>query len=368
MKSKALIALTLLSLLVTGCSTAGQATATPAPVTTVPADTRVMAEGRLEPVHHAEIAFSVGGVVSEVLVQDGQQVKKGQPLVRLASSESARAAVAQAQEALLAAERQFGSAEADALKALGDAYEAVRRAQINLDNYDIPSYLKDGTPAEGVEKMYAVLESARKAYEPYKYLGANSPTRKEQKKRLDDAWDRFNRAIRWAKLEAELKQAQRELDSAQADFTALAGGSQEGSLAQARYNTAQANLLAAQSALGNVELVSPFDGVIAGVDARAGSSINPGQVAVKVADFSSWLVKTTDLTEMDVISLTQGQPVIVTLDAIPTVELKGSVLSIGQSYAEHQGDVVYEITILLANTHPGMRWGMTAGVTFENQD
>ena len=244
----------------------------------------------------------------------------------------------------------------------------MRKSQINLDNYDIPSYLKGGTPSEGVDKMYAELETARKAYEPYRYQGANSPTRKEQKKRLDDAWDRFNRAIRWAKLEAELKQAQTELDSAQAEFSAAAGGSENESLAQASYSTAQANLLAAQAALANVELAAPFDGLVAELNAKEGSSINAGQIAVKVADFSSWLVKTTDLTEMDVVSLTEGQSAIVTLDAIPDVNLKGSILSIGQSFSESQGDVVYEVVILLSDSHPAMRWGMTAGVTFEDQN
>jgi hypothetical protein len=78
------------------------------------------------------------------------------------------------------------------------------------------------------------------------------------------------------------------------------------------------------------------------VNAKAGSSINAGEVAVTVADFSQWLVKTTDLTEIDVVKLTEGQSVNVTLDAIPDVELKGEILSIGQSYAENQGDVVGE--------------------------
>jgi len=84
-----------------------------------------------------------------------------------------------------------------------------------------------------------------------------------------------------------------------------------------------------------------------------------------VADFSSWLVKTTDLTEIDVVNLAEGQPVTVTLDALPEVELKGEILSIGQNYSENQGDVVYEVTILLTDTHPAMRWGMTAAVKFE---
>jgi HlyD family secretion protein len=108
--------------------------------------------------------------------------------------------------------------------------------------------------------------------------------------------------------------------------------------------------------------------VVADLQAKAGSSINAGEIAVTVADFSEWLVQTTDLTEIDVVNLSEGQPVLVSLDALPDVELKGEILSIGQSYAENQGDIVYEVTLLLNETHPSMRWGMTAAVTFENLD
>jgi hypothetical protein len=58
----------------------------------------------------------------------------------------------------------------------------------------------------------------------------------------------------------------------------------------------------------------------------------------------------------------------VTLDASPGVELKGTVLSIGQTYIENQGDVVYEVTVQLDDTHPTIRWGMTASVTFLNEE
>jgi hypothetical protein len=60
--------------------------------------------------------------------------------------------------------------------------------------------------------------------------------------------------------------------------------------------------------------------------------------------------------------------VTVTLDALPDTELNGEILSIGQNYAENQGDIVYEVTILLTDTHPAMRWGMTAAVKFGLED
>ena len=61
-------------------------------------------------------------------------------------------------------------------------------------------------------------------------------------------------------------------------------------------------------------------------------------------------------------------PVRVTLDALPGVELNGAIHSIGQTYSENQGDIVYEVTLLLNDAHPAMRWGMTAAVRFESED
>ena len=114
-----------------------------------------------------------------------------------------------------------------------------------------------------------------------------------------------------------------------------------------------------------MEVVAPFDGVIADLDAKVGESVNAGAAAVTIADFSRWMVKTTDLTEIDVVELSEGDPVTVKLDAIPDVSFEGTVESIGQTYMENQGDVVYEVTILLTDTNPAIRWGMTAEVKFE---
>jgi HlyD family secretion protein len=109
----------------------------------------------------------------------------------------------------------------------------------------------------------------------------------------------------------------------------------------------EARLQAAQAGVAAFSVIAPFDGVVAKMHAKTGSSINAGATAVTVADFSDWLVKTTDLTEIDVVKLTEGQPVLVTLDALPDVDLKGEILTIAQNYSENQGDVVYKVTILL---------------------
>ena len=67
----------------------------------------------------------------------------------------------------------------------------------------------------------------------------------------------------------------------------------------------EAQLEAAKAEVAAFEITAPFDGVMAEMNAKAGSSIRAGEVAVMVADFSNWLVKTTDLTEIDVVDLTR---------------------------------------------------------------
>ena len=161
-----------------------------------------------------------------------------------------------------------------------------------------------------------------------------------------------------AENDLALKKA--ELDAAQRTYDRLKDGIDADQLA-----VLEARLEAAKAGVAAFSVIAPFDGVVADLKAKTGSSINAGEIAVTVADFSGWLVKTTDLTEIDVVELTENDPVVVTLDALPGVKLNGTILSIGQSYAENQGDVVYEVDVLLADQDPAMRWGMTAEVKFE---
>jgi multidrug resistance efflux pump len=235
---------------------------------------------------------------------------------------------------------------------------------------------------EALSYTAANLEEARINFEPYKYLeeqlereiareNPNNPdvyrgTAKIYKKRLDDAWAEYNRAIKWTTLESTLEKAQAELEQAQSEYDMLSSekDADEKSVAEAQYEAARANLAAARAALADVELTAPFDGTVAGLNVKSGETVSPGQLAVSVADFSGWIVKTTDLTELDVVEITEGQAVSITLDAIPDETLAGVVQTIGQNYSEKQGDVVYEVTVELTQTLPNMRWGMTTVVKF----
>ena len=170
--------------------------------------------------------------------------------------------------------------------------------------------------------------------------------------------------LKLAQAKADLAQAT--LADAQRKYDRLKAGpdADQLRLAQARVDNAQAVLTAAQAALTDSELRAPFAGTMAQLDLKVGQQVAPGQNVGTLADFSSWLVETSNLTEIDVVRISAGQAVTVTLDALPNAPLRGSVTEISPVFAEKQGDVTYTTRIKLADQQPLMRWGMTASVTF----
>lgn len=346
MKYRFLIALIGISLLFTACSPAGNPAATPEAIPTTKANNSIIAEGRLEPVRDARIAFTASGVISEVLVNEGETVKKGELLICLGDESDTNYADAQhelasARKALNDLQNAAGTDLAQAVIDLKDAQEEFNDAVDYLD------YLQDSKKVPQTEIRRFLVQN----WKGYEYRVKT----KNFKGPAPEDW------IIEAENDLALKRA--ELDKAQKAYDCMRGGIDADQLV-----VLQARLAAAEAGVAAFSVVAPFDGGVVKMNARLGSSINAGEIAVTVADFSQWLVKTTDLTEIDVVKLKEGDPVVVTLDALPGVELNGTISSIGQTYSENQGDVVYDVTVLLNDTHSGMRWGMTAAVIFENQD
>ena len=346
MKRKLLITLIGLSLLVTACSSSGKTpTGTPEATPTAVASSTIIAEGRLEPIRFAEIAFNASGVVSDVLVQEGQAVKKGDPLIRLGDESDTNYAAAQlelvsAQKALNDLQNTAGTDLAQTVIDLKDAKEEYNDAADYLD------YLKNEDKVPQTEERRFLVQT----WKGYQYRVKT----KSFKGPAPQDW------IVEAENDLALKKAK--VDESQRSYDRLKGGIDADQLA-----VLEARLEAAKAGVAAFSVTAPFDGVVADLPAKLGNSINAGQPAVTVADFSHWIVNTTDLTEIDVVKLKESDPVVITLDALPGVELKGTISSIGQTYAENQGDVVYEVSVMLTDTDPGMRWGMTAEVNFEQQ-
>jgi multidrug efflux pump subunit AcrA (membrane-fusion protein) len=347
MKRSVRIILIILALLFTACSPTGQVATTPEPIPTVFADRTIIAEGRVEPVNYAEIAFTASSLVSEVLVEEGQPVKKGELLIRLGGESDASYATAQfelvrAQKALNDLRNISETDLAQAVIVLKEAREAYEKAEVYLH------YLRTSQKVPQPETFVYYIKRG-KGYEV----------------RLRTHFYKGPAPAEWitqAENDVALKKA--EMEEAQDRYDRM----KENGVDTNELAVLEARLAAAEAELAAFEITAPFDGVVAKMNVKPGSSVRAGEVAVVVADFSKWLVNTIDVTEIDVVELADNDPVLVTLDALPSVELKGTVLSIAQTFSANQGDIVYEVTISLHDTHPAIRWGMTASVTFQNED
>ncbi len=308
----------------------------------------IVAEGRLEPVEYAELAFSASGVVAEVMVSEGQTIAAGDLIAHFENTDVLQADVQSADAALVDIETVL-------LNELTSSYKEYRSAQEQVDTFFVSARFNDMTPAEAAATSLEWVNEARANYEPY--FGTEKPRGfvKALKETLDDQWAYYNHALEWVERTARLEAAEVRLAQAQKNYDDFLAGENI---------VVQRNLLAAENALESAELRTPFGGTVADLNVKAGEAVSAGSPAVIVADFSNWRVQTTDLSEVDVVNIYEGQPVSITFDALPDVQLTGTVEAISTTFSNTQGDVTYEVTISLNEVDPAMRWGMTALVEF----
>ena len=369
-------------LVLAACS--AQPTATPTatgstPLPPVKSSSATAAEGKIEPLQSANLSFSLGGEVTEVLVKEGDAVKAGDVLARLRADEL-QAAVARAEAGVAAAKaneaqyleqlpQQIAAAEAQvqAAKAQIAGASAKRNnsadiaaaeaalAQAQLDQKAAEDAYKEVTDKN---QLGPTEEQARLAVENAKRATEAAQIRLNQIRRgsLSDAAN----AASVSAVQAGLTAAEANL----AQLKAESGGQPNPTYAAANQQ-AEAALASAHARLADTELKASFAGTVAQLKIKVGETVVPGVPVAVLADFSAWQVKTDDLTEIKVPGVRVGQAATVKADALPDLALKGQVTLIGTVYEEKSGDVVYPVTIKLQTTDPRLRWGMTVNVSFE---
>lgn len=251
----------------------------------VKADDRVLSEGIVFPVRYAQMVMPVDGMVGDILVGEGNQVKAGQPLIRLVRQDY---------------QGRMNSARAD----LGRAAAAVEQARVNL------------VDAERELERQQRLEKA----------GATS------RQQLDQARTTAERT------RAVLAQA------------------------QAEHLTQEGKLSEAEGLLDKTELRAPIDGTVAYLDVKPGEYAAVGTVLVRIADETVWEVRSDDLTELVVAKVRIDDPVSMTFDGIPGLEIPGKVKFIRPYGEKKRGDITYTVSIAPDRWDERLRWNMTAQI------
>jgi HlyD family secretion protein len=232
----------------------------------------VNASGKIYPEIEVKVSPDISGEITELTVQEGDSVRKGQLVARIYAD----------------------------IYAIQDnqAASGVAQSQAQVANSQA-----------GLEALKANMEQAEKAF-------------KMQKQLYDDKVISAN----------EFNVAEASYKSAMANYNAAKQGIRGG---QAAVQASQASLARANKDLSRTAVVAPMDGVVSLLSVKkgervVGSNMMAGTEMLRIADMSKIEVR-VDVGESDIPKVHLGDSAIVTVDAYSDRKFKGIVTQIASS-------------------------------------
>jgi HlyD family secretion protein len=289
----------------------------------------VTASGEIKPLTYTNVLGEGIGKITDIVVKEGDRVKKGDVLLRLESVQpladvnAQRAGIQSAEAGVLSAEANDVSAQADITSRAADL------EHVKLD-------------WERGQELYKQGLIAKQDYD----------TRKA-------AFDSAVAALASAKARAEQARAQ---------------------LEQARYGLTQSKALLNRlsDVLRKTTYTAPINGVVTYIAVRVGENVVPGiqnatgSYLMTISDMS---VVTSEVMvdETDIVSVKVGEPAEVTIDALPGKFFKGKVTEVGtqavlrssglastQSTTGNQEAKDFKVVVTLLNPPDGLRPGLSS--------
>ena len=262
----------------------------------------VTASGEIKPRNYINIGAAQGPApITAILVKEGDRVKKGQVLARLANVQPQ--ADLRAQQAALNSALADSAASEASVKSSEDAV-TVAEAQVEHDRADLAQKKID------LKRSQELFNSKLIAPQDF-----------ESKKAIYDL------AV------ATLDQSEKRVNQARAQRAQTAA-----QLSSAQKKVAQYQAMVARSAnvLSQFDAVAPLDGVVTNLPVRVGETVVPGiqsstaSTIMTIADMSV-ITAEVHVDETDIVSVKMDQSADVTIDAIPNRTFKGRVIEIGDT-------------------------------------
>lgn len=269
----------------------------------------VPASGTVEAVQTVNLAFYVPGRVTQVHVEEGQPVRKGQVLAELDSADY--------QFGLKASEGQAGVAQANLEKA------------------------QTGTRAEELEQARAAFDRADNEYQRYRRL-----------------YERKSMApVDFAKVEAAYRAAKAQLEMAQ-------NGARQEDRAAARsaLNQAQAQVDSSRKKVSDASLVSPITGIVARRTIDPGDMVSAGMPAFIIVNLNPARVR-VGIPEADIGRILVGQTARIAVPSLAGLEFTGKVELVG--VAADPNSRTFSAKISVPNGNLQLKAGMIAEASIE---
>jgi len=261
----------------------------------------VTASGEIKPKDYHNIGADAAGDLTEILVKEGDRVKRGQLLARIESVQPEADVNAQ-RAALSSAEANSTAAEAGLKSA--DENISTMQAALEKDRADQDRMKAD---FDRSQQLYDAKLLAKQDYELKKF------TYEAQKAAIRESEARVSQAkVQREQYAAQLSQAQR-------------------GIAQAK-----AVLVRFDDILRKHNSYSPIDGVVTNLPVRLGESVvqgiqsSAGSNIMTIADMSL-ITAEVKVDETDIVNIKLSQVADITIDAIPNKTFKGHVTEIGNT-------------------------------------
>jgi HlyD family secretion protein len=261
----------------------------------------VTASGEIKPKNYINIGANAIGSITELVVKEGERVRKGQLLARIESIQPE--ADVQAQRANIAGAEADSTAAEAGLKAADENLHTMQ-ASIDKDKADLARMKSELDRAESLFKEQLL---ARQDYDLRRFT-----------------YEAQQSAVRASEARLTQARAQREQVAAQLAST------------QRRVAMAKANLVRFNDLLQKHNSYAPLDGVVTNLPVRVGETVVPGlqnqngTIIMTIADMSL-ITAEVKVDETDIVNVKLGQAVDVTIDAIPNKTFKGHVSEIGNT-------------------------------------
>jgi HlyD family secretion protein len=275
----------------------------------------VVATGKVTPIVKVEVKSKASGIVKKLLVDYGDNVKKGQLLAQLDKIEI-EAQVEQSRAALEAAQANLKSTEAD-----------LERAKVDAEGPDVPLLKRAYDRATGMAKDGIVSASA-----------------------LDDAQKNYELALNKQNV-------------SKAQVTVL-----RAKIAQAQAQVAQdsANLKQLDEQLNYTDIISPIDGIVLSRDVQMGDAVSSilvlgssATLVMTLGDTSEVYVK-GKVDESDIGKVYIGQPARIKVESFKDKTFNGKVTKISPMGVEKDNVTTFEVRVSIQNPGGELKAEMTA--------
>lgn len=326
--------------------------------------TAVEASGEVESVNEVTLSFETGGRIEDLFVNDGDLVLEGS-ILTVIENEMEELAYQQAFVNVNRAELiRYDTLVTDenelelASERLRAAWQGLGTADNAVTNADMAAMQTNYQElVEAAQAMQGRADQAPGGYQSDAYNSLQA--------QAGEAW--FNAELARLQMESAIENEQPGLNAAyggvlqaQADLERLLAGPNDYVRDRVNLQVDQAllDLSHASQDYADTYLVAPYTGVVSNLTIEDGSLVNAGGQTMQLTDVSNLQI-TIFVDEIDIGQVEDDLVVILSVDALPGMEFKGTVTKVAPNSTIRDGVVVYEVELMVDDPDHALRVGMT---------